>query len=383
MITMGGRSDEHVWGWPRLSRWVGAAWAGVWTLGLLAPSVVGLADASHPGPAALGLVVVGVTAVLAMMDAVARAGARPPGPWPLVAIQAAVTLALAADSGLPWGTLPLLLAISVGAAVALRWAPWLVAATAVGAAIIDRTEGTSWEGAVWGTGLTTLLAGLLTYAFGHLAYVIAELHRSRAELARSAVTAERLRFSRDLHDLLGHTLSVMVVKAQAARRAAPSDPAETERHASDIETIGRQALAEVRQAVQGYRRTSLDDEVAGAAEALRASGITTRVDLQHDPMSGRQEELLTWVVREGATNVLKHARDAQNAAITTRSDGGGITVCIEDDGVAARHPDGAGAGLAGLGERLRESGGTVETSRDEDGFRLDAFVPGDTLADDR
>ena len=318
MITMGS-SDAPMRGWPRLPRWAGAAWASLWAVALVAPSAAGLGDAGHPWLSAAGLLAVGVLSITATMDAVARAGARPPQRWPLVAIQAVVTAALAADPGLPWGTLPLLLAISVGSAVAVRWSPWLVAVTAAAAAIIDHAEGTSWDEAWWGTGLTTLLAGLLTYAFSRLAFVIAELHRSRAELARAAVTAERLRFSRDLHDLLGHTLSVMVVKAQAARRAATSDPAETERHTSDIETIGRQALSEVRQAVQGYRRANLEDEVAGCADALRASGIHTRVDLRHEPMSDQQEELLTWVVREGATNVMRHARDAQNVSITTLS----------------------------------------------------------------
>jgi two-component system, NarL family, sensor histidine kinase DesK len=381
MTSMAGSPDGAMPGWPRLPRWAGAAWALVWAVGLVAPSAVGLNDAGHPWLSAAGLVVVVVTSVGATMDAAARAGARPPERWPLVAIQAVVTGALAADPGLPWGALPLLLAISVGSAVAARWSPWLVVVTAVAAAIIDRAEGSSWDDAGWGTGLTTLLAGLLTYAFSRLAVVIAELHRSRAELARSAVTAERLRFSRDLHDLLGHTLSVMVVKAQAARRAATSDPAETERHTADIETIGRQALAEVRQAVQGYRRTNLVDEVAGCAEALRASGIHTRVDLRHEPMSEQQEELLTWVVREGATNVLRHAREAQNVSITTLSGVGGVTIRIQDDGSGTLRPDPTGAGLAGLGERLRGSGGTLQTSRDQGGFRLDVFVPGDDPGD--
>jgi two-component system sensor histidine kinase DesK len=381
MTSMTGSRDVPMLGWPRLPRWAGAAWAGVWTVGLVAPSAVGLEDAGHPWLSAVGLLVVAAMAIGATTDAVARAGARPPERWPLVAVQAVATVALAADPGLPWGTLPLLLAIAVGAAIAPRWSPWLVVVTAVAGAIIDHSEGTSWDVAGWGTGLTTLLAGLLTYAFSRLAFVIAELHRSRAELARSAVTAERLRFSRDLHDLLGHTLSVMVVKAQAARRAASSDPAETERHAADIETIGRQALSEVRQAVQGYRRANLEEEVAGCAEALRASGIHTRVDLGHEPMSDQQEELLTWVVREGATNVLRHAREAQNVSITTHSGDGGVSVRIEDDGTAPPRADSSGAGLAGLGERLRDSGGTLQTSREPTGFRLDVFVPGDRRGD--
>ena len=175
----------------------------------------------------------------------------------MVAVLALVVAALTADGGMPWGTLPILVAIAVGTSTPMRWAPWLVAALAVAAALTDGLSSGAWDGAIWSTGLVTLLAGLLTCAFGWLASVIEELQSTRRELAQSAVSAERLRFARDLHDLLGHSLSVISVKAQAARRSVSSDPEAAQRHTADIEQLALQALAEVREAVQGYRITDL------------------------------------------------------------------------------------------------------------------------------
>ena len=371
--------------WPRLPRWVAAGWALLWGLGLVAPSAVGLDRAHHPVLATVGLGCAVTLFVFTTVDATARSGTRRVDLWPVVAVQGALTVALATDQGLPWGTLPLLVAISVGTSVRLAWSPWLVVATAVAAAAVDHARGAGWGNAVLATGLTTLLAGMLTCAFSWLGQVIAELHRTRQELARTAVSSERLRFSRDLHDLLGHSLSVIAVKAQAARRAAPTDPDAAGRHARDIETLARDALTGVREAVQGYRSTSLDAEVTRASQALRAAGITTEVERDGDDLTPEQDDLLGWVVREGATNVLRHAR-ASRALIRLTSDGSAATVVIEDDGAGPDVDEDrvdptrglaqlGGSGLAGLRERLTGSGGTLTTQDDGAGFRLTVRLP--------
>ena len=125
-----------------------------------------------------------------------------------------------------------------------------------------------------GGAFTVLASGFGTYAFYRLTEVVAELHRTRAQLAAVAVREERQRMSRDLHDLLGHSLSLIVVKAEAVRRIGTDDPDAVVAHASDIEAIGRRALNQVRQAVAGYRGNGLADELANAEEALRAAGVT-------------------------------------------------------------------------------------------------------------
>src|SRR5690606_5786437 len=128
------------------------------------------------------------------------------------------------------------------------------------------------------------------------------------QLALAAVDRERVRFSRDLHDLLGHTLSVIVVKAEAVRRIADSDPAAASAHAQDIEDIGRRALSEVREAVGGYRNASLASELDRARRALEAASVDVAIDWDTGPLGNAAEETLAWVVREGATNVVRHAR---------------------------------------------------------------------------
>lgn len=368
--------------WPRLPRWAGASWAALWGVGLLLPAAVGLGDAVHTGWCAAGLVAAFGLFVLATADAHARAGIRRTDRWPAVALLGVVCGALALDTGLAWSTLPILLAVAVGASTRLSWTPWLVVLAAAGGAAIEVGRGAAVTDAVWGTGLTAVLAGLLTCAFSWLASVIADLRATRRELARVAVSSERLRFSRDLHDLLGHGLSVISVKAQAARRTTATDPDAAAQHAADIELLAQQALADVRDAVRGYRQGDLDAEVARAVAALEGAGIATEVVRDDQDLSKQQRDLLAWVVREGATNVLRHAR-ARHATIRTSSAGGTGTVVIEDDGPGpagddgsggARLDDAGGTGLAGLRDRLG-SGGRLHTRADADGYRLVVEVP--------
>jgi two-component system, NarL family, sensor histidine kinase DesK len=229
---------------------------------------------------------------------------------------------------------------------------------------------------VYQEGFIVLLAGLASSAFVALLDTIAELRRTRQELARIAVVEERERFSRDLHDLLGHTLSVMVVKAQAVRRLVAQDPDAAAGHAADIEQIGRRALVDVRQAVDAMRAPSLSEELDGARAALDAAGIVTAIDRSHVEPTGTADELLAWVVREGATNVLRHS-GASSCRIELADRDGRIALTIADDGVGAPTPPTLRmGGLEGLRDRLAAAGGDLAVERRDDGFRLVASVPG-------
>ncbi|MDP9869919.1 MULTISPECIES: sensor histidine kinase [Streptosporangium] len=218
--------------------------------------------------------------------------------------------------------------------------------------------------AVWGAAAGGLVVSVVLKLFS----VIAELHEAREELARAAVAEERLRFSRDLHDLLGHTLSVMVVKAEAVRRLAPRDAEAAARQAADIETIGRQALTEVRAAVTGYRGRGLSAELAAARTALAEAGIAATVAVPAAALAPEADALLGWAVREGVTNVIRHS-----AARTCEIRLDGTILEIHDDG---RGPGGSGSGngLRGLAERAVALGGTLETSAG-DGFLLRVTIP--------
>jgi two-component system sensor histidine kinase DesK len=225
-------------------------------------------------------------------------------------------------------------------------------------------------------GFVVLLAGLASAAFMALLDTIAELRRTRAELARVAVAEERERFSRDLHDLLGHTLSVMVVKAQAVRRLAAQDPEAAAAHASDIEHIGRQALVDVRQAVDAMRAPSLAEELDNAARSLDAAGIVVSVSGAASA-EGPPDEVLAWVVREAATNVLRHSGASACRIGIDRRDGT-IALTVADDGAGApRQPSLRLGGLDGLRDRLRAAGGELRVDSAGDGFRLVATLPGE------
>lgn len=229
---------------------------------------------------------------------------------------------------------------------------------------------------MWAEGFVVLLAGAANAAFTALLDTVAELRRTRKELARVAVAEERERFSRDLHDLLGHTLSVMVVKAQAVRRLIPTDPDAAAGHAGDIEQIGRRALVDVRQAVDAMRAPNLADELQEVRRALDTAGIATTVDWQDGTLTGKADEVLAWVLREGATNVLRHS-GATACRIELARQHDQVALSISDDGVGGGHErTGRLGGLAGLRDRLAAEGGELNIERPEAGFRLVATVPG-------
>jgi len=378
-MTMSGMPPSHRWP-ARRPTWLAGAWVSAWAALLLIPSVHAVGGSGRPALAAVGVVVVAVLFGVLTWPALAFRGLRPRAGARLVLLAAltAVATALAADLGV--GALPLLVAIAVGVTAPVRWAPWLVVVLAAGASSLAGAEGDGWSQALWGTGMTTLLAGLLTVAFGWLGQVISELEETREELAQLAVGEERDRFARDLHDLLGHTLSLIVVKAQVARRAAGTDPAAVAQHAADIEEIGRDALTEVRAAARGYRAPTLDTELARAARSLRLAGVEADVVRGHGALSPAEDEMLGWVVREGVTNVIRHA-GARHTRITTVTDSTGTRVLVEDDGVGPEGGGDDGSGLLGLRERAQRAGGRLEVSGDGAGFRLTAVVPVATVGE--
>jgi two-component system sensor histidine kinase DesK len=226
---------------------------------------------------------------------------------------------------------------------------------------------------IWyGTGSATVVPGIILRLF---AFVTA-LRQTREELARSAVAQERLRFARDLHDLLGHTLSLMVVKAQAVRRLADIDWALAAEQAADIEAVGRQALSEVREAVTGYRGRGLAAELEGARTALADAGVLPVIRQEGPPLPPEGDALLGWVVREGVTNVIRHS-GARSCEIDVCHRPGTATVEISDDGTGPTSGDSStGYGLDGLAERMVAADGTLEAApRRGGGFRLHASLP--------
>jgi two-component system, NarL family, sensor histidine kinase DesK len=230
--------------------------------------------------------------------------------------------------------------------------------------------------------LGPLLACFFAYAAARRAELVSRLRETRAELARMAVADERLRIARDLHDLLGHSLSLITLKAELAGRMVGTDPDRATREIGDLEAVARRSLGEVRAAVTSYRQPSLAAELAGARRMLAAAGMDCDV---HAPESfelpAETEALLAWTVREGATNVVRHS-GARRATITISVADDEAVAEVADDGVgpaldSARGPGELGAGLAGLAERARAVGAEVSAGegRGGKGFRLRVRVP--------
>jgi two-component system sensor histidine kinase DesK len=291
----------------------------------------------------------------------------------LLAAQGVITVVAAAWWGPHWFALFILLALALGAMGHPRWAPpaLLTVTLAAGVLVWWRTGN---GGQVWSIALTTFLAGFGTYTFHRLLSAIAELNATREELALKAVDQERLRFSRDLHDLLGHTLSVMVVKSEVIRRLLPDDPQAAIIHAGDIETIGRQSLVEVREAVSGYRDADVARELDRAKIALHAAGIVLRIEHNGEPVLPEVDALFGWVVREAVTNVIRHS-GARRCDISVNFDGDTAALTVRDDGRGAKPGETTGKGLRGLSERAAAIGGRVDTVQSRSGFTLNAYVP--------
>lgn len=340
----------------------------IWVPVVLVPALFSLSG----GPAQV-LLQVGLVAAMAGASIVAIVTHPPRSGWALGLL--AVAVVVASRWGDAWLAPWVLLAMCAGAVAPCRFTFLALPAVAAGSLVAGWRHAPDAE-LPWLSAGSVLLAGITAAVVLRLIDTISELHRTRGELARAAVVEERDRFSRDLHDLLGHSLSVMVVKADAVRRLAGDDPELAATHAADIARVGREALAEVRETVDGMRAPSLEEALDGARSALAAAGIETEVVTADGPPPRETEGVLAWVVREATTNVLRHSgADACRIELQRTSDRWQLTVA--DDGVGGPPvTEGRVGGLDGLRRRLESAGGSLDLRPGSEGFRLVALVPG-------
>ncbi len=203
------------------------------------------------------------------------------------------------------------------------------------------------------------------------------LRLAQAEVEHLAKVAERERIARDLHDLLGHTLSVIVLKSELAAKLAERDPVRATAEIRDVERISREALGEVRRAVQGYRDLTRAESLASARHALAAAGVSLVAEVASAAMDARVEAVLALVVREAITNVVRHAR-ATRCAVRLGVEAGTVSLEIQDDGVGGS--GNGGTGLAGMRVRVEELGGRFEHDGTA-GTRLRVSLPASVEAD--
>jgi two-component system sensor histidine kinase DesK len=282
-----------------------------------------------------------------------------------------LAVALAAWLGTSWAGLLIYVSAAVAVSLPRRWVwPAVLGAAAVCAGVLAA------EGLLHEVFILPVMCPLTAFALQgtrHLVSVNSELIEARDELARSAVAEERMRFARDLHDLLGHSLSLIALKSELAGRLAERDPARARQEMADVEAAARRALAEVRDAVSGYRQVSLAQALAEARSALSAAGITLRTPPRGQPLPGAVDAVLGWVVREATTNVLRHS-GARSVTVELATDDEGVVLTVSDDGRGGAGP--AGAGLSGLTERVAALGGRLEAGPSAGrGFRLAARLP--------
>jgi two-component system sensor histidine kinase DesK len=299
-----------------------------------------------------------------------------------LAVVAVLGFALAATHGPEWLILPLFVAAAGVAVFGAEPDPGRSVAVFLvceaGIVAVGMAHGVE-IASIFVYAFGTFLSSALVFTVRRMGRLILELRSTREALAAAAVAEERLRFARDLHDLLGHTLSLVVVKAEAVRRLAERDPVAAAVHARDIEAVGRQALTEVREAVTGYRDGDLRAEVARARATLEAAGVTTTVRDDGSAVPARAASALSWVVREGVTNVVRHS-GAVHCEIVIAAAPGQTTVEVRDDGTAVPDPV-FGNGLRGLSERLGRAGGSLTARSGEGGFVVAGTVPaGEVLA---
>ncbi|MFG2380236.1 sensor histidine kinase [Streptomyces avermitilis] len=355
-----------------------AMWVGIWLVFLSSP-VHDLATGHHT-PAAtaagwLGLAAfVGIYLTLvfrnmgkAMNGLVVAA---------LVGALGALAVVLCLSLGPPWLGLFVYVSVACGTAFPLRVAYWTIPLTAVAMLLVGLHGG---EQDARNLLLLVVLIGFAMTGVRQLVRTTVELRKARATVAQLAANEERLRLARDLHDLLGHSLSLITLKSELAGRMLPDHPEKAAQQVADIEQVSRQALVDVREAVTGYRRPRLAGELAGMQVALTAAGVTADLPAEPD-LDGVPEEsesALAWALREAVTNVVRHSgarRCVVELVHRQTLDGAVLELSVEDDGSGGSGST-PGNGLTGLTERLEKAGGSLDAGRVRRGFRLVARVP--------
>ncbi|HEY7594297.1 MAG TPA: histidine kinase, partial [Actinophytocola sp.] len=191
------------------------------------------------------------------------------------------------------------------------------------------------------TTVSTVITGLVVFGLTWLANLVVELDSAREELAQLAVARERLRFARDLHDLLGLSLSAITLKSELTRRLITDQPAEAKEELGEILGISRKALADVRSVASGYRRLSLDDECDSAESVLATANVAVTLRREYQKLPAETGTLLATVLREGITNVLRHS-EAEQCAIEIRQHDDTVAIEIVNDGACAKAATGGG-----------------------------------------
>ena len=345
-------ADANPVGWPMwITGWRRMVFPAVFLI-YLGQTGAGVTDHSDGVASIVGYVAIGVFCLAYVAALPARWTDRDRRFWALYGLMAlmfVVELPIAHEDAFVMCVFLAILAIATNA----RWVIPGCVATAFVALLLPPAI-PSWHApAQIGTFLSILLVSLSMWAFFSIIRANVALSEARAEVAGLAAENERNRIARDLHDLLGHSLTTITVKAALAKRLAESDPTRAAVEIGEVEELSRRALADVRAAVSGVRAPSLAGELATSRELLRAAGIDFSAPGSPEVVDADLHELFGWILREGITNVVRHSR-----ATRCTVELGPRSISITNEGHMG-FAGGPGNGLLGLAERVRQVGGTI------------------------
>ena len=356
-------ANASLWG----GGWRRWAFPGIWLI-YLAQVVGGVAKHSDGAVEVVGYVIIGLFALIYLGSIPAGWENAHKTFWTFYVVAIALTgveLLIAHEDAFVFCVYITVLTVASRA----RWGVAMVGGMALASAVVPAAV-PGWNAdSGFGTAVSIVLVGMAMFGFFAIIRSNIELAAARAEVARLAAENERTRIARDLHDLLGHSLTTITVKAGLARRLAEREEFErAAKEIAEVEALSRSTLSDVRAAVAGHRDVTLAGELATSREVLRAAGVIAELPASVADVPAELSELFGWVLREAVTNVVRHAHAAHCIVtlgpnwIEVRDDGRGGTV-------------GAGNGLTGLRERVAADGGTVVVHGTNRGWTVRVDVP--------
>jgi two-component system sensor histidine kinase DesK len=309
-------------------------------------------------------------------------GGRPAGWWATLPVQGTLVYAPWVWLGLDWSSAALPFMASAMLLLPRAWrfpvgfgVPFVANGVVYGYLVSQTGDArrTALEMVYYVLAITVFAFAL--YGTVRLVRVVNELYGTRTELAQAAVERDRSRLSRDLHDLLGQSLSAISLKGDLALRLLPADPDGAQREIVDLTEVARAALRGTRAIARDEHRVTLREEITAAAALLTAAGIDTSVDVPDagPALDEAAQEVLAWAVREGTTNVLRHSQ-ARTCAIAVTRAAGTVTLQMNNDG-AHRPVQAAGSGLAGLADRAATAGGRTTVATADGHYHLRVELP--------
>ncbi|WGL50682.1 histidine kinase [Nocardioides sp. BP30] len=360
--------------WASGRRWGAGPWLGAIWLIFMVPALVDGWQARGELHGVIGLIAtLSFMALYTLMfvgtDRVRlRMIEQPPLRQALPFIGALVVLGVISTAALGTNATAAAVFVAAAAMMSLPLRITVVLDVAMVAAVIVVGQLQGWPGQ-GGVALGTLMASLAILGMRTVVRRNVQLWRANEQNTVLAVDNERNRFARDLHDILGHSLTVITVKAELAQRLIEVDAARARVEIADLERLSRDALADIRRAVEGYRELTLPGELARARAALATAEISPHVPQATEIVPTELRELFAWSVREGVTNVIRHSGARRCDILLSES-----CVEIRDDGHGPCDEH-EGSGLTGLRERAAAVGAVVTTRTLSPGFSLQVARP--------